>query len=71
MKTMNIGGVTFHLTTKTYVRVRRQQAAERAERFWFDQLRDEWVIAHHTGNWDVYSDLYKSMYGVRPRWMYA
>ena len=71
MKTMNIGGVTFHLTTKTYVRVQRQQATERAERFWFDQLRECEAEARKTGNWGVYSDLYKSMYGVRPRWMYA
>ena len=69
MKTMTIGGVNFHLTTKTYVRIQRRRAAEKAERFWFDQLKAEEAETRETGNWDVYSDLYKSMYGVRPRWM--
>lgn len=51
------------------------EAAEEAKRLereaWcyemamLDELAEE---AHRTGDWSVYSDVYKDIYGVRPRW---
>lgn len=37
---------------------------ERLESELFEALR----YAEEVGDWDLYSDIYKDLYGVRPRW---
>ena len=71
MKIMNINGVTFHLTNETADTIQRELKAYEEERFFERQLREEEAVARATGDWSVYSDLYKDMYGIRPRWMYT
>ena len=41
-----------------------EQASEALE----DALRADLEYAADIGDWDLYSDLYKDLYGVRPRW---
>lgn len=31
-------------------------------------LREALAYAEEVGDWDMYSDVYKDLYGVRPRW---
>jgi hypothetical protein len=63
MKTININGVSFTLTEATYARIMRQRAEEEEEAKRLAFLRDP-------ANYDdpIYSDIYKDVYGVRPRW---
>ena len=38
--------------------------------YWEEQVNDALAVARKSGDprdWEVYSDLYKSVYGVRPR----
>ena len=40
-------------------------------KYWEDQVNEALAVARKSGDprdWEVYSDLYKSVYGVRPRW---
>lgn len=73
MKTMNIKGVTFHVTESTAAEIQQELDASAYGDFdfWEQQLREEEAVARATGNWEVYSDLFKSLYGIRPRWMWA
>ena len=39
--------------------------------YWENQVDEARAVARKSGDprdWEVYSDLYKSVYGVRPRW---
>ena len=73
MKTTIISeGITLTATRKTTNRITTRLEQERKrvedEQFFFNQLQECRKVAEETGDWDVYSDLYKDYYGVRPRW---
>lgn len=44
--------------------------AEEQARWEYDQqtLRDAEEVGRKTGDWSYYSDVYKDIYGIRPRW---
>ena len=72
MKTIEIAaGITLTATEATIAAYEAECKAIEDEKFFENQLREEEAVARATGNWEVYSDLYKSMYGIRPRWMYG
>ena len=62
MTTIIISGVTLTLTATTAETLRREIAEDRAERELYEVLR-----AMKPGD-PNYSDIYKEVYGVRPRW---
>ncbi len=73
MKTVQISeGITLTATNKTANKISTQLSEERQrihdEQFFYNQLKDAERTAEETGDWSVYSDLYKDFYGVRPRW---
>lgn len=39
-----------------------------AEMDWERQAREALLEAYRNGDWGLYSDLHKDLYGVRPRW---
>ena len=72
MKTIEIAaGITLTATEATIEAYEAERREIENEMFFENQLREEEAVARATGNWEVYSDLYKDMYGVRPRWMYG
>ncbi len=62
MTTIVISGVTLTLTATTAATLRREIAEDRAERKLHETLR-----AMKPGD-PNYSDIYKEVYDVRPRW---
>lgn len=72
MKTIEIAnGITLTATDATIATYEAERKAIEDEMFFERQLREEEAVARATGDWSVYSDLYKDMYGVRPRWKWA
>lgn len=71
MTTMMINGVRFTLTAETAEEIRKAMEAEEAERRAtmqdYEDLRDAAKAGWETGDWSYYSDVYKDIYGVRPR----
>ena len=65
MTTINYNGVNFILCNPQTIAFIREEME-----------REEWEIATYKAiqrayeeeDWDLYSDLYKDLYGVRPRW---
>lgn len=65
MTTINYNGVNFILCNPETIAFIREEIE-----------REEWEIATRKAleralaneDWDFYSDLYKDLYGVRPRW---
>ena len=49
-------------------RLMAEWEAEQASEALEDELRAGLEYAAGLGDWDLYSDLYKDLYGVRPRW---
>ena len=49
-------------------RLMAEWEAEQASEALEDALRADLEYAANIGDWDLYSDLYKDLYGVRPRW---
>lgn len=49
-------------------RLMAEWEAEQASEALEDELRASLEYAADRGDWDLYSDLYKDLYGVRPRW---
>lgn len=72
MTIMNIKGVTLHLTDSTAADIQRDLDAYEAEqREWKRDMEDlemAAAVGRETGDWSFYSDVYKDVYGVRPRW---
>ena len=73
MKTITISeGITLTATNKTTHKISTRLEQERKriedEQFLYNQLQECRKVAEETGDWSVYSDLYKDLYGVRPRW---
>jgi hypothetical protein len=58
-------GVTFILCKPQTVALLREEI-EREE--WENSTRKALERALANEDWDLYSDLYKDLYGVRPRW---
>ncbi len=66
---ISYGSVTFFLTEETYNEVQRQIIEEDEDMFFWNQLQEVYRRCVETGDpnsWEVYSDLYKDYYGVRP-----
>lgn len=65
MTTINYNGVNFILCNPETIAFIREEME-----------REEWEIATYKAiqrayeeeDWDLYSDLYKDLYGIRPRW---
>lgn len=71
MKTIEIAnGITLTATDATIAAYEAERKAIEDEMFFENQLREEEAVARATGDWSVYSDLFKDMYGIRPRWMW-
>lgn len=47
--------------------IRTEQEAQKAEREWRRKAFAWLQEANESGDWDLYSDLYKDLFGVRPR----
>lgn len=62
MTTMMIKGVRFIVTAETAADINRELRAEENER-----KAREWLDSHKPGDPD-YSDIFKDVYGFRPRW---
>jgi hypothetical protein len=58
-------GVTFILCKPQTVALLREEI-EREE--WENSTRKALERALANEDWDLYSDLYKDLYGIRPRW---
>lgn len=71
MTTMMIKGVRFTLTAETAEEIRKAMEAEEAERRAamqdYEDLMGAAAACRETGDWSFYSDVYKDIYGVRPR----
>ena len=63
MTTMTIKGVRFTVTEETAAAIRRELEDARRER----ELR-EWLDSHTITD-ENYSDIFKDVYGFRPRWL--
>ena len=62
MKTIVISGVTLVLSDRTLSTLRREQEEDRRE------LELRLSLLAMDGSDPEYSDIYKDLYGVRPRW---
>ena len=75
MTTMMIKGVRFTVTDTTAAEIKRDLDAYETERREFERDRDDLAnaeaIARETGDWSYYSDVYKDIYGIRPRWKWS
>ena len=71
MTTMMIKGVRCFLSDETAAEIKAELDAIERFDFYERQLMEEEAVARATGDWSVYSDLYKDLYGIRPRWKYA
>ena len=47
--------------------IRAEQEAQTAEQAWHEAAFICLQNAYESGDWDLYSDLYKDLFGVRPR----
>lgn len=47
--------------------IRAEQEAQTAEQAWYETAFICLQEAYKSGDWDLYSDLYKDLFGVRPR----
>lgn len=63
--TINYYGVTFVLCNPQTVALIREEI-EREE--WEIATRKAIQTARENGDWDLYSDLFKDLHGIRPRW---
>ncbi len=68
MTTMMIKGVTCHLTDTTAAQVKSDLAAYEAEQRGWEQDMADLKAAWESGDMSYYSDVYKDIYGVRPRY---
>ena len=60
--------ITCYLTPATANKIKAEIEAERREAEERMQLFKALERAAANEDWDFYSDLYKDLYGVRPRW---
>lgn len=63
--TITYYGVTFVLYNPQTVALIREEI-EREE--WERATRKAIQTARENGDWDLYSDLFKDLHGIRPRW---
>ncbi len=47
-------------------KIRAEQEAQTAEQAWYEAAFICLQNAYESGDWDLYSDLYKDLFGVRP-----
>ena len=65
MTTLVYNGVTFTLCNpQTIALLHEEMRREEWERSTWEAIQK----ASAEGDWDLYSDLYKDLYGIRPRW---
>ena len=62
---INYYGVTFVLCNPQTVALIREEI-DREE--WERATRKAIQTARDNGDWDLYSDLFKDLHGIRPRW---
>ena len=63
--TINYYGVNFILCNpETIALIKEELQREEWERSTWEAIQR----ASAEGDWDLYSDLYKDLYGIRPRW---
>ena len=65
MTTINYRGVDFVLCKPHTIEL-LQEEIHREE--WERSAQEALERAYSEGDWDLFSDLYKDLYGVRPRW---
>lgn len=50
------------------LRIEAEIEAEVERIAWEDEIREALIKAADMGDEDLYSDLYKDLYGIRPKW---
>ena len=63
-----VADVTLTASEETIRAYEAEREAEAAAIQWEEDAHRWLKKAAETGDWSLYSDLYKDLYGVRPRW---
>ena len=69
MRTIHIAeGITLYLAQRTAAKLEAEIRAEREWRRQQDALAAAERYGDETGDYSLYSDIFKDVYGIRPRW---